>query len=142
MRVVALPRSTQRGRSWEDLRTAKTFLHAFLWENGGPMIDLNTFVPLGSDLRLTAASTINDRGEIAVNALLPNGDQHAIMLIPCGEGTEGCQDAAEASIATPQTSPAPLTTSQGRLMPNGRVPEWRVRLAQRYHIPGLGIPKD
>jgi hypothetical protein len=49
------------------------------------MIDLNTFVPPGSDLRLTVASTINDRGEIALDAFLPNGDQHAIMLIPCGK---------------------------------------------------------
>lgn len=27
--------------------------HAFLWENGGPMIDLNGFVPPNSDLALT-----------------------------------------------------------------------------------------
>ena len=61
----------------------QTFLHAYLWENGGPMIDLNTFVPPGSDLTLTEAGTINDRGEIEATGVLPNGDFHAVMLIPC-----------------------------------------------------------
>src|SRR5258706_15349549 len=32
--------------------------HAFLWENGGPAIDLNIFVPPGSDLQLTEAQFI------------------------------------------------------------------------------------
>ena len=39
--------------------------HAFLWENGGSMIDLNALVPPGSSLQqLTDALNINDRGEI------------------------------------------------------------------------------
>lgn len=116
--------------------------HAFLWNRGGPMIDLNTFVPLGSDLTLIDATVINERGEIAAQAMLANGDQRAVLLIPCGEGTEGCQDAAEARINATQIHPAPLTTGQGRLMPNDIVPAWRARLVRRYHLPGLGIPKD
>jgi probable HAF family extracellular repeat protein len=40
-------------------------VHAFLWEKGSPMIDLNAFVPSGSSLQqLTHAFNINDRGEI------------------------------------------------------------------------------
>jgi len=38
--------------------------HAFLWENGGPMVDLNTLIPAGSSLQLVFAFAINDRGEI------------------------------------------------------------------------------
>ena len=33
----------------------------FLWERGGPMIDLNSFVPPGSNLRLENVANINDR---------------------------------------------------------------------------------
>jgi probable HAF family extracellular repeat protein len=58
------------------------FGHAFLWENGH-MTDLNAFVLVGSDLTLTVATSINDRGEIAAEGVLPNGDQHAVLLIPC-----------------------------------------------------------
>jgi probable HAF family extracellular repeat protein len=46
------------------------FLHAFLWEKGGPMIDLNSFVPASSNLTLIAATLINDRGEIAAQGVL------------------------------------------------------------------------
>jgi probable HAF family extracellular repeat protein len=69
--------------------------HAFLWEQGGPMVDLNSFVPASSNLTLTVATLINDRSEIAVQAVLPNGDTHAMLLIPCdGEDSngEGCED--------------------------------------------------
>ncbi len=52
--------------------------HGFLWQPGGPMIDLNDFVPPGSDLVITDGETINDRGEIAGSGMLPNGDFHAI----------------------------------------------------------------
>ena len=68
--------------------------HPFLWENGGPMLDLNTLVPR-SDLYLFDVEFINDRGEIAVEALLPNGDHRAVLLIPCDgdhADSEGCQD--------------------------------------------------
>jgi probable HAF family extracellular repeat protein len=73
----------QRGQIVGGSSDCQTFLHAYLWENGGPMIDLNTFVPPGSDLTLTEAGTINDRGEIEATGVLPNGDFHAVMLIPC-----------------------------------------------------------
>jgi probable HAF family extracellular repeat protein len=56
--------------------------HAFLSENGGPAIDLNTLVSPGSGLRLFEAKFINDRGEITGAALLPSGQEHAFLLIP------------------------------------------------------------
>ena len=40
------------------------FLHAFLWEEGGPMLDLNTLIQPGTGYQLTNAFNINDRGEI------------------------------------------------------------------------------
>jgi probable HAF family extracellular repeat protein len=72
-----------------------TFLHAYLWEMGGPMIDLNTLVGSGSRLTLTVAVYINNRGEIAAQGTLPNGDQRAALLIPCDEDNgedDGCQE--------------------------------------------------
>ena len=61
---------------------------AFLWQNGS-IFDLNTYVPVGSDLTLSEATFVNDRGEIAVQGVASSGDQHAVLLIPCG----GCLDA-------------------------------------------------
>jgi probable HAF family extracellular repeat protein len=58
-------------------------VHAFLWQRGGPMMDLNDLVPSGSGLVLTAGESINDRGEIGASGVLPNGDHHAVLLIPC-----------------------------------------------------------
>ena len=65
--------------------------HGVLWENGDPAIDLNTLV--NTDLALLFPLYINDRGEIAGNGILPNGEEHAFALIPCDEkhpGIEGC----------------------------------------------------
>ena len=67
-------------------------IRAFLYENGGPMIDLNTLVPAGSSLKLVFAESINDRGEIVGAGAPPgvsSGDAfslgHAFLLIPVGE---------------------------------------------------------
>jgi len=60
---------------------------AFLWENGGPMVDLNTLIPPNSALKLRTALAINDRGEIA-GIGVPTGCLnfeecgHAFVLIP------------------------------------------------------------
>ena len=65
---------------------------AFLWEKGGPMIDLNTLIPANSSLHLAIAEHINDRGEISGIGAPPgvgNDDVetlgHAFLLIPVGE---------------------------------------------------------
>jgi probable HAF family extracellular repeat protein len=88
--------------------------HAFLWEDGGPMVDLNSLIPPGSSLELTFAFAINDPGEI-VGIGVPPGCApkdvgicgHAYVLIPCGEG-EDCGNSAAGTAAT-QSSPAPVT---------------------------------
>jgi hypothetical protein len=49
------------------------------------MIDLNTLIPSGSEPTLIDVYFINDRGEIVANGALPNGDQHAVLLVPDGD---------------------------------------------------------
>jgi probable HAF family extracellular repeat protein len=80
------------------------WIHAFLWENRGPIIDLNTLVPASTGVQLISAPDINDRGEIAALGLLPNGDGHAFLLIPCKEENEGCEGGAAATNATSTNS--------------------------------------
>ena len=83
-------------------------VHGFVWQPGGSIIDLNDFVPPGSDLRVTDGETINDRGEIAGSGMLPNGDFHAIVLVPCDAehgDSEGCQDSGQ-KLQSSQLRPA------------------------------------
>jgi probable HAF family extracellular repeat protein len=107
---------------------------AFLWENGGPMIDLNSFVPPGSGIVLNDAAFINERGEIAVDGRL-NGDHHAFILVPEGD----CDDACESRIAANQSNVAPIqnsaTTKSGNDSSTNRAREFYNRLMRRYHIP-------
>src|SRR5260370_15537825 len=83
--------------------------HAFLWENGGPMVDLNDLVS-GADMTLGGATGINDRGEITGTGVLANGEVRVFLLIPCDEnhlGVEGCDyTLVEASTAVSHSSPA------------------------------------
>jgi len=114
-------------------------VHAFLWQRGGPMMDLNDLVPSGSGLVLTAGEFINDRGEIGASGVLPNGDHHAILLIPCDDkqgDTDGCRDSAQNANGSP-TRPAFLAAespAQPKQTPSERVAGIRARLARRYHI--------
>jgi probable HAF family extracellular repeat protein len=76
--------------------------HAFLWEHGGPMADLNSLlVSNPSGLTLVCAFNINDRGEITGLAAPPGVEPsgcdapglHPFLVIPCGEGTsQSCED--------------------------------------------------
>jgi hypothetical protein len=62
-----------------------------VWEKGS-LADLN-LVPIGSGVQLTVAVGMNEGGEIAAQGVLPSGDLHAFLLIPCDEnhsGVEGC----------------------------------------------------
>jgi probable HAF family extracellular repeat protein len=70
------------GQSWFWDGQQVTASHAFLWEQGGPMVDLNTLVANPSDLYLTEANYITEEGMIVANGLLPNGDGRAAILIP------------------------------------------------------------
>ncbi len=70
------------GQSWFWDGQQVTQSHAFLWESGGPMVDLNMLVPRDSSLNLFEADFITDRGEIVAVGFTPNGDVHTVILIP------------------------------------------------------------
>lgn len=94
--------------------------HAFLWENGGPMVDLNTLVIPGSQLLSAGGVAINDGGEITGNRVLPNGDTHAFILIPCDENhpnIAGC----DYSLVAATTAAAPVQVPQVSQTPSGAV---------------------
>jgi len=89
--------------------------NAFLWERGGPMIDLNAFVPPSSDLHLRAGATINDRGEIAAFAATPDGDRRAVLLVPCDDepaDSDGCLGAAAYSKETQSVREAAVAATK------------------------------
>ena len=98
--------------------------HAFLWEKGGPMVDLNTLIPSGSSLQLTYAVAINDRGEIAgfgvPPGVLPEEYEtkgHAYILLPCDDDRpRECDDGheAEASSRAAQSSRVEVPSTQLR----------------------------
>ncbi len=74
---------------------------AWLWENGGPIVDLNTLALPGSGMHFADAKSINDRGEIVCTGVLSNGDQHAVLLIPVGDEAQ----------ATPGTAAIPALSA-------------------------------
>lgn len=136
----------------QSLCLVPTGEHAFLWEDGGPMVDLNTLVPPGSSLQLTFALSINERGEIAGTGLPPgcapeNIDTcgHAYLLIPCAEGDTNCGSAA--STSTGQSNRAIVTERPSVVSPSAlalrdrpatMVDRLRSPWRQRYRIPGPG----
>jgi probable HAF family extracellular repeat protein len=70
---------------------------ALLWENGAPGVDLNTLVPSGSGVHLTAGYWTNDRGEIVAGGNSPFCELsatcgHAFLLIPCDEQHPNIED--------------------------------------------------
>lgn len=110
-------------------------LRAFLWENGGPMVDLNALVEPPSDLYLYEGTYINDKGEIVALGFTPEGGRHVVVLKPHGS----CDDACEQRIAdhqymTPLAQPAVTGASRPAL---GKPGDWlRVRRAG-HSIPPL-----
>jgi probable HAF family extracellular repeat protein len=98
--IAANSRGQVVGASQDAAGGCNTWSHAFLWENGGPSIDLNALIPSGSSLQLFVALGINERGEIVGGGMprsCTDSDHcsfnHAYLLIPCDEdhpGLEGC----------------------------------------------------
>ena len=108
--------------------------HAFLWENG-KIFDLNSLISDGSDLQLIVAGNINNNGEIAGIGVLPSGDQHAFLLVPCDSkhhGVEGCDYSMVEASATASVEPTIHATSgtPGRRLP---IALWQRR--NRFHFP-------
>lgn len=114
-------------------------LHAFVWEEGGPMLDLNTLVPPGSGVQLTNAIDINDRGEILVQSdplgVTPIGEEdlgHLVLLVPCEQGRDDCVNELSASNATVFSSPG--THAAQQLNARRAMRAWRERSIGRAKI--------
>ena len=107
---------------------------ATLWEDGGPLVDLNTLVPSNPGLVLFDALYINDSGEIAAQGTLANGDVHSFVLTPCDEnhpGVEGCDySLVDAVTAAAQSAARPYIPSTTQ---NLSRPRW----SDRYQMRGL-----
>lgn len=118
---------------------------AFLWEGGGPMVDLNSIISSNSGIHVQGISTINDHGEIAASGLDANGNRHAVLLIPCDEnhrsdennrGDEGCDyDKVDAEAAA-QVRPVQITepampASGAKLAPTETMIRYRSALTRR-----------
>jgi len=128
----------------QDLCSILVGQHAFLWEQGGPMVDLNTLIPPGTSLDLTHAVAINDKGEIAGFGVPPDCAPqdyelcgHAYMLIPCGVGEECTNVTLAATNVAPAVSsifskrPAGSTSGTTNLLER-----WRNHLRQRSPLAG------
>ncbi|HKV80236.1 MAG TPA: hypothetical protein VJP02_18955 [Candidatus Sulfotelmatobacter sp.] len=109
--------------------------NALLWRRGH-LTNLNNFVRSGSGVQLTVALNINERGDIAVQGVVANGDTHAFLLIPCeGEhiADEGCEDEGDITAVAVQSNPAPNDQNPPRAMDTGLSPkEIATRMRARF----------
>jgi probable HAF family extracellular repeat protein len=133
-------------------RVNQESVHAFLWENGGPVVDLNTLIPRNS-MPLSEARNINDRGEIVAWGL-PDGCDNPdvcgqlVLLVPCNANdASDCESADVSTSAATQSNfaiPAnlPKASTQNSVTGKQMLPEWCVRLARKYHTSGIATPKD
>jgi probable HAF family extracellular repeat protein len=116
--------------------------HAFLWENSGPMVALESLVGGGSSLRLTEPETINDRGEIAGKGFDVDGNQHAFLLVPCDDDQSSPEACAPLSPAeTSQANASPLSVFTRRRNSIQHLPALRqFRSRSMRHIAPLAAP--
>ena len=100
------------GQSWFFDGQQVTKSHAFLWNGHGPMIDLNTLVSNASDLYLTEANFITDRGWIVAIGVLPNSAFNTAILIPedqIGDLAASATQRQSLDVAVPSEIPVPPT---------------------------------
>jgi probable HAF family extracellular repeat protein len=97
---------------------------AFLWENGGPMVDLSTLISPNPEFPTLNVITINDAGEIAGIGIDASGNVHTVLLVPCDENhpnIEGCDytlvDASITSKAHPALTKGTAVASQVKFSP-------------------------
>jgi probable HAF family extracellular repeat protein len=104
-----------------------------LWENGS-VIDLNSFVPPESGFDIIGdVLYLNNRGDIAGNGLLANGDIRFFTLTPVGGNAE-----SNASPVLQSPHQSLNTVRHSRVTPE-MVAKLHARLKPHYHLPGLPI---
>ncbi len=124
--------------------------YGFLWEGGGPMVDLNTLISSQSGFSISGAPGvsavyINDQGEIFGKGTPAGCDDaevcgHDYVLIPCDEnhpGIEGCDYSLVDSAAAAEVPPA-RTRQQRRILPRCPRAERALDCDPRCNLPGSG----
>jgi probable HAF family extracellular repeat protein len=91
--------------------------HMFLWENGS-IHDLTAMILPGSDIEVFEAWDMNDRGEIAAVGMLPNGDQHAVLLVPASASEIAAANAL--NVSQPRSAMHRLVKNADNLVSSGR----------------------
>jgi hypothetical protein len=76
------------------------------------MVDINTLVLPGSDIEVVDALYINDAGVVAGGGFLPNGDFHAVVLVPASPEEIAAASAVSASQSAPTTLPAHIRNAE------------------------------
>ena len=129
--ALAINARSQVVGNWGDFPNCDT--GAFLWEDGGPIVDLSTLISPPTNLSVGVIG-INDKGEIAGNADNASDIGHAILLIPCDEnhpGIEGCDYSLVDPATVAEVHPAQIaeatasSSSQVRLSPSERMARLR-----------------
>jgi probable HAF family extracellular repeat protein len=120
-------------------------LRAFLWEHGGPMVDLNQLVQSSSGFQVLIADNINERGEIAGTGVPAGCDNidacgHVFLMIPCDENHLGvCADNSMIEVSSARTSAPmagyPMAGRQGSESPVRPIDQLRNRITPHSHIP-------
>jgi len=114
---------------------------AFLSENGDPIVDVNALIVPASDIQVVSEFDVNERGEIAGIGVVPSGDEHAVLLIPCDDAhanVVGCDygpvNATTASLVAPaqttQVSAAPAISV--KMSPSEVKARFRSLMDRRY----------
>jgi probable HAF family extracellular repeat protein len=103
----------------------------FFSQDGQPMVDINTLVLPGSDLEIVDLFDINDRGEIAGGAVLPNGDEHAILLVPASAEEIAAANNVNPSQTTSAATHALIRSSENSVSSSGSRALNNLRQTQR-----------
>ena len=114
LQVVGLNSSTC------DLGDDPSF-RAVISEHGGPMVDLNTLIPVNSGVELRNAPIINNRGQIVAVAFFPDGNHAPVLLVPCegkSDQAESCQNSGTASLGIQETPTRLLVQTKASQLAN------------------------
>ena len=94
---------------------------AVISEHGGPMVDLNTLIPVNSGVELRNAPIINNRGQIVAVAFFPDGNHAPVLLVPCegkSDQAESCQNSGTASLGIQETPTRLLVQTKASQLAN------------------------